>query len=189
MAEQLVREARALRRPAFAYVPLIAHKQLVADLDRSMTVEKAVVARWNRHEGCQTDEQRRAFADALARKRARFAFPDDFVAAASQLQKRLIEKYGKETDEGAHVRAVREVRVQAAPSWDEKEVALSWWFVRDADPEAYPADWLAHMDKWLGLFDWDQRFSLDSRVACRLEDMTARDYVASDRLDLDRLSV
>ena len=44
------------------------------------------------------------------------------------------------------------------------------------------------MDKWLDLFDWDQRFSLESRVACRLEDMTARDYVASDRLDLDRLS-
>ena len=161
---------------------------MVADLDRTMTVEKALVAEWNRQQGCQTDEERRAFADALTRKRARFAFPDDFVRAASQLQKRLIDKYEKATGEGAHLRAVREIRVQAAPSWDHREVALSWWFVKEADPGEFPADWLTHMDKWLDLFDWNQRFSLETRVACRLEDMTAHDYVASDRLGLDRLS-
>lgn len=59
-----------------------------------MTVEKAVVASWTRTDGCRTDEQRRAFATALSRKRARFAFPDDFVAAARQLQDRLADKHG-----------------------------------------------------------------------------------------------
>ena len=121
--EELLRETRRLRRPAFAYVPLAAEKRLVADLDRTMTVEKAVVAHWHRQQGCQTDEERRAFADALTRKRARFAFPDDFVAAASQLQDRLIKKHARATGEGAHLRAVREIRVQAAPSWDDGEVA------------------------------------------------------------------
>ena len=43
----------------------------------------------------------------------------------------------------------------------------------------------------LALFEQDEggRFRLDAPIACRLEDMTARDYVDSDRLDLDRLSV
>lgn len=184
-----VEAIRRLKRPAFAYIPATAAEGLVADLDRTMTVEKAVVAGWTRTPGWRTDDELRDFALALARKRSRFAFPDDFVAAAQALQRRFVDKHDKETAEGAHLRALREIRVRAAPSWSDEQVRLGWWFVKDSDPENVDADWPSFLEQWLNLFDRTGRFRLDPPTACRLEDMTARDYVESDRLDLDRLSV
>ena len=131
----------------------------------------------------------RDFARALARKRSRFAFPDDFVAAARNLQANLSGRHNRQTDEGAHLRALQEIRVRAAPSWDDGDVQLSWWFIKDADPVGVLVDWSTFLDQWLALFDLTSRFRLDPPVVCRLEDMTARDYVESDRLDLDSLSV
>ena len=88
------------RRPGFCYVPAIAKQCLVADLDRTMTVEKAVAANWSRTAGWKTDAEARTIATALARKRARFAFPDDFTRLAKKLQSRLAEKHGKSSPEG-----------------------------------------------------------------------------------------
>ena len=76
-------DVRRLRRPRFAYCPATAREGLVVDLDRTMTVEKAVVAGWTRTPGCASDEQVKDFALALGRKRSRAAFPDDFAAVAS----------------------------------------------------------------------------------------------------------
>ena len=48
----VVEEVRRLKRPGFAYVPATASEGLVADLDRTMTVQKAVVPRtvlWRRY--------------------------------------------------------------------------------------------------------------------------------------------
>ena len=187
VAGPVVEEIRRLKRPAFAYVPATAADRLVADLDRTMTVEKALVAGWTRIPGWEADAQLRDFARALARKRVRFAFPDDFGTAARSLERRLGAEHNRLTDEGAHLRALREIRVRAAPSWDDAEVRLSWWFVKEAEP-AVQADWSTFLDRWLALFDQTGRFRLDPPIACRLEDMTARDYVESDRLDLDSLS-
>lgn len=189
LPEEHVEAIRRLKRPAFAYVPATAEAFLVADLDRTMTVEKALVAGWTRTPGWETDDELRAFALALARKRSRFAFPDDFVAAAQGLQRHLVDKHDKQTEEGAHLRALREIRVRASPSWDDGKVQVTWWFIKDADPEEADANWPKFLGRWLGLFDQAGRFRLDPPVACRLEDMTARDYVESDHLDLDRLSV
>ena len=187
--EPWVEEIRRPKRPAFAYVPATAGERLVADLDRTMTVEKALVAGWTRIPGWEVDEELRDFARALARKRSRFAFPDDFVAAVRSLQQHLIERHNRRTDDGAHLRMLREIRVRAVPSWGADEVQLSWWFVKEADPADARVDWSAFLDRWLALFDQTGRFRLDPPIACRLEDMTARDYVESDQLDLDRLSV
>ena len=49
--EQWVEEIRRLKRPAFAYVPTTVGDRLVADLDRTMTVEKALIAGWTRIPG------------------------------------------------------------------------------------------------------------------------------------------
>lgn len=185
---KMVHEVRQLRRPQFAYVPGTAEACLVADLDRVMTVEKAIVASWTRTPGCNTDDERRAFAMALSRKRARFAFPDDFVAAARKLQDRLVGKHDKQTDEGAHLQALREIRVRAAPSWDHDPAHLTWWFIKDREPVDVKPAWNAFADQWTSLFDGTGRFCLDPPVVCRLDDITAREYTESDVLDLDRLS-
>ena len=102
-----VEQVRRLKRPAFAFVASMAREGLVADLDRVMTVEKAVVANWGRVSGWDTDSDNRAFARAIARKRSRFAFPDDFVQAADRFRRRMLEKHNRMTVEGSHLRTLR----------------------------------------------------------------------------------
>jgi hypothetical protein len=153
-----------------------------------MTVEKALVTNWTRISGCATDNDLRDFALALSRKRSRFAFPDDFNLAVRQVQERVAGKHNRKSEEGAHLRALSEIRVRAAPSWDSLQVQLSWWFVKEADPDLMKVGGSGWADKWMQLFDQRGRFHLDPPTVCRLEDMTARDYVESDRLDLDNLS-
>ncbi len=190
LSAQEVEKVHRLKSPAFAYVPGTAKKRLVADLDRTMTVEKAVVAKWTRIPGWKTDEEIRDFAQALSRKRSRFAFPDEFVTAARRLQRHLADKHDKQTDEGAHLRALREIRVRAAPSWDDDEVQLGWFFIKDRDPDGVTLAWPSLAEKWIALFkDQIGRFRADPPTVCRLEDITAQDYVESDPFDLDRLSV
>jgi hypothetical protein len=186
----MLEEVRRLKRPGFAYVPATADKLLVADLDRTMTIEKALARGWTRIEGCRTDAERRDFALALSRKRSRFAFPDDFQEATAGFQEHLADKASKQTDEGAHIRALSEIRVRAAPSWDADEVYLTFWFIKEAEPQgATTVDWPGWIDEWMKLIAKQGRFRLDPPTALRLEGMTARDYCESDRLDLDRASV
>lgn len=52
--EQLLYEIKRCR-PQFAYISGISQLNLVVDLDRVMTVEKAVVASWQRQPGCHND--------------------------------------------------------------------------------------------------------------------------------------
>jgi hypothetical protein len=153
-----------------------------------MTIEKAVVATWNRVPGWRTDDQARAFAEALARIRSRFAFPDDFVAITTKLQERLRGRHNRQHSEGAHLRALREIRVRAAPAWDAHEVALGVWFIKDDEPPSVAAAWSDWVEAWTALLDQSGRFQVEFAVACRLEDLTARDYVESDLLDLNFLS-
>lgn len=91
--------ANIRRRPAYAAVPSLRSQRLVADLDRIMTVEKPIVAAWSRVEGCSTDLERREFAAALARKRQRFPFPDDFNAMVGPLKSRVLDKHSRNSPE------------------------------------------------------------------------------------------
>ncbi|MDE0101979.1 MAG: hypothetical protein OXN89_06335 [Bryobacterales bacterium] len=68
---------------------------------------------------------------ALDRKRARTAFPNDFVQFASPLMRRMSSKHDKQSDEGRALRSLREIRVRAAPSWDADAVELLFWFIRE----------------------------------------------------------
>lgn len=177
------------RRPAHATLPALVEGSLVADLDRVMTVEKSIVATWTRTAGYVSDVDGRAFAHALARKRIRFAFPDDFTTFAKKLQGRLVEKHDKSTDEGRGLRALREIRVQAAPTWDAPAIELFFWFVRgDQDADFEGKSWADLLTEWLKLVPTTGRFrSVDGQVVA-LEDMNAAEYVESDPLDLDHLS-
>ena len=185
-----VEQIRTLRRPAFAYIPGVAENRLVADLDRIMTIEKGVLARWSeRIPGCRSVAEQRVFARAIAHKRSRFAFPDDFVLAASHFRRHLHNKHNRASDVGSHLRALREIRVRAAPSWLSDSVELTLWFIKDHDPPDVNPDWYTHVDSWKEMFDTSGRFTVEFASACRLEDLTARDYIESDRLDFDSLSL
>jgi hypothetical protein len=122
--EARLRETRKALLVNRAYVPGIADRRLVADLDRVMTVEKAVLARWPRTPGYSTEAEARAFGEALGRKRTRPAFPDDFFAAMTRLQRRIRDKHGRSSSEGRLLEALREIRIHASPSWDAPQVLV-----------------------------------------------------------------
>jgi hypothetical protein len=178
------------RRPQYAFIPNLAEKSFVADLDRIMTVEKGVVAQWNRISGCSTDEERRALGQALARKRSRFAFPDDFIQFSKRLQDRLREKHEKLSDEGKALQALREIRVRASPSWNDPRIELMFWFIRNEnEPALKEMGWHELLEKWLNLVPESERFQPVVGQVITLEGLSAKDYVESDLLDLDYLSI
>lgn len=187
--EQQLHDVQRSRRPQYAYIPGVAGLNLVADLDRIMTVEKAVVAEWERKPGCLSDDEIRALGQALTRKRARFAFPDDFTDFARKLQNRLRDKHDKATDEGEALRALREIRVRAEPSWNSSEIRLIFWFIRDEDQNQFKGvGWNQFLNQWLQLIPESGRYKNVEGSVVALEGMTAKEYVESDPLDLDHLS-
>ncbi|MCY4200044.1 MAG: hypothetical protein OXF31_09590 [Gammaproteobacteria bacterium] len=187
--DAMVEQVRRLQRPAFAYVKCMARERLVADLDRVMTVEKAVVASWTRISGWNTDAEGREFARAIARKRSRFAFPNDFVFAAARFRRRVMDKHNRNTVEGSHLRALSEIRIRGEPSWSDDVVDLTIWFIKERDPTNVDPDWANVTSQWSTLIDESGRFRVRNAIACELDDITAREYVESDVLDLDSLSV
>lgn len=182
-------EIRRARRPNYGFVPGTASRRLVADLDRVMTVEKAVVAEWSRVAGTHDDEEARAFRLALTRNRSRVAFPDDFVRLVSPLTRRMSKKHRVRSEEGRALRALREIRVRAAPSWRAAEIELLFLFVRsDTAPTFASRSWDTYLDLWLHRVRPVGRFTRIDGVVQTLAALTAREYVESDPLDLDHLS-
>lgn len=182
---------RRLRHPRYAYVPGAAELCMVADLDQTMTVEKAVLANLARVPGCRNDQERRAFADALARKRSRFAFPNDFTSAVRSVRRRLQAKNDKITPEGILIRALQEIRVRAAPGWDENNIRLTFLFILSDDQPTPTQNDEVQIKVLLERFDQTGRFVLDQTMPwrlCFLQDIDAREYLESDRLDLDDIS-
>ena len=188
--EAIAHEIERGYRPNYAIIPAVRERRLVADLDRVMTVEKSIVATWSRTPGCTTEEAARGFAQALARKRARFAFPDAFNALVKKLQARIEGKHDRVTDEGRALRALREIRVTGRPSWDAPAgVEVFFWFVRnDAEVDFEGTGWDVLLEIWLKLVPVTDEFTKVEGLVLTLADMTAQDFVESDRLDLDHLS-
>jgi hypothetical protein len=182
-------DVKKARRPGFALIPTLERQGLVADLDRVMTAEKSVVAQWKRVPGWETDAELRAFSAALARKRARFAFPDDFVHLMKPLQDRLTGKHAKHSLEGRALRELREIRVAASPSWDAARVSLMFYFIPSGDDQGVDGvAWAQFLEAWLDLVPARGRFHEVFGQVTTLDGLTAADYVGSDPLDLDHLT-
>ena len=142
-----------------------------------------------RSSGYSTDRESRSFSDCLSRKRSRFAFPDDFDEFAKRLQNRLQQKHGKITPEGEALRALREIRVRAAPSWKAESVSITLYFVPEERADDFQGrSWESFVDDWMRLVLPSGRFTNVVPLVQYLEDMSAMEYVESDRLDLDHLS-
>lgn len=184
--ESVLADVRKWMRPRYAALPALLRRRLAADLDRVMSIEKAVAVGWERTPGCRNDKEARDLAFALARKRSRPAFPDDFVDWSRDLVKRIRKKHGKDTDEARMLGALCEIRVKASPDWDHNPAEVMFFFLKSDDaPDSL--DWVGQKEEWLALLPHSGRFRAEGIVAT-LDDLTARDYQESDRLDLDQLS-
>ena len=177
------------RRPNRAFIPGTAEHHLVADLDRVMTLEKAVVARWEKSGGLRGDNEERRFRLALMRNRGRAAFPDDFVMFSKRLTSRLSKKHDVDSAEGRALRALREIRVRVEPSWESSNIRLVFWFIRDEDTENFEGrTWDSYVERWLELIPPQGRFAEVDGLIQTLDDISGREFVESDPLDLDHLS-
>ena len=186
--ETVLNEIRLLRRPAFAFIPGGAEKRLVADLDRIITVEKAVLRHCDFVCGCRDDPERRAFSDALARHRNRPALPTDFNECMGAIKDHLKKIHRSNDAEGLLIRSIGEIRVTASPSWAAEKPHIFFWFFLRADEAPPTTDLSQYIDNWLALFSPSAKYDVEG-VVCRLEEMKASEYVGSDRMDLDQLSV
>ena len=185
--QQFAEEVRLGKRSGFAYVPCMEKNSLVADLDRIMTVEKAVLGRWSRIEGRMTAREAHDFRNAIGRIRSRFPFPDKFVEAMADITKHFRIKHSKQTDEGDHLRALREIRVYAKPSWDAPDVDTIFWFIKDEGPT--PCMWDSFIEQWISKFRSSPGLRVGGCDVRALSEMTAQEYVESDSLELDTLTI
>jgi hypothetical protein len=180
---------RRRRKPRFAYLPQLAPHKMVVDLDRVMTVQKVVLAGAERLDWALTDGERRLFADALARHKERFAFPNDFVDAMQPLRRRLDDKKNKDSAEGRLIRAASELRVAASPSWDGESVEVTLFCLLEQDSHSNDrAEWAKIIKTWEGLCKLPKRLVFGGAILSTYEEMSAADYLGSDKLDLDYMS-
>lgn len=181
-------EIRKRKRPAFVYVPNLADQSLVGDLDRVMTVEKSVVAGWQRVPGCSSMAEQAEFARALARKRARYAFPDEFGEPFRAFRDHVRQQRNQNSLEGQHVDSLSEIRVIAEPDWDAQNASLTFYFiVEDGELENEAFDWAQQAEAW-GNMLVPQGWVLGGTIAVDLSTLNAKTYLDSAPVDTDDFS-
>lgn len=183
-----VREVQGLLSMRYAFVATAAGLCLVADLEQAMSVEKSALADMMRIPGWDTDEEAEAFAQALSKKKKRFAFPDDFVLAFSELKKEIRSRYGKDSAKGRQMGLLKWIMVNAKPSWDSDAVDLHWKFIVGQDTDVEKTGLQKSVDEWMKLFDESGRFTTRSKLACKLSDFRALEYWESKLLDFESLT-
>lgn len=128
----------------YAHVPAYSDGFCFADLDRIVTVETGVLLSHERRIGLSTDQQRNRFAQAVARKFNRFAFPDDVPASLDKWRKRVMDKHDKaDSSEGRLFAEAADVRILADRDWNADELRISvillfepGFLPPDIDPDA-----------------------------------------------------
>jgi hypothetical protein len=189
VSDEIYFEVVKCLRPSLAVLPSLKNKRLAVDLDRVMTIEKSIVASWNRTIGLENDADAITFTQALVRKLTRSAFPDEFTEFAKKLQKRFVNRHDKDSIEGIGLRTLREIRISALPAWDAENVEIVFWFIRNSDGAVLTeAVWKSIISDWLKLLPSSSRFQRIVGHVITLHDMSADDYIASQQLDLDRLT-
>ncbi|MCY3643989.1 MAG: hypothetical protein OXG41_10440 [Acidimicrobiaceae bacterium] len=129
----------------YAHVPAFGDGSYFADLDRITTIETGALLLQERIAGLFDDEERNAFARAVARKFGRFAFPDDLSKSLTKWRDHVVAKHDKEhSPEGTLYRKAEDVRISALPAWDADTIAVVVTvlfppgFLPPTDPEADP---------------------------------------------------
>lgn len=167
---------------------------IVVDFSRAMSVSKNLLVTWGRQRGCSDEKHGIEFARSLERFFGRFAFPDAFNESLKSLRKAIYSKHEKNSDLGAALRSIRELRAHPHASWNNVDsVPITFFVVLEGDGEREVQDRnaisKAISDKFTGI-EWHGPFSLHDPglYLTTLSDMTAAEYLNSYPLDLNALS-
>lgn len=182
---EVVEKVRLGHFPHLLYLEPVAERNLVANLDHQAIVQKAVAATWTRVEGCATDAEQRRVASALARHRHRFAFPDAFNDLVKPVRRWIEDKRSAQSEFGNFVRAIKEVRV-VTDNWD-KPADLLFLVLVDDKPDPLSKEWGTALET-LQKKGTHAGFPEPEFRLVTYDDISAREYLASDRLDWEGLS-
>lgn len=174
-------------RPRYAYIPAAESKSLVADLDRIMTVDKALASNWSFQKGCRSAVEQQRFAQAIARKRNRFAFPDELVELLRALQKRIVNKHSKSSEEGKLLRELQEIRIAFTPALEAEEVSSLLYFIV-ADNSLIIQELEEQCTSWIELINPTSKYISFDAIVTSYNEISALEYTRSIPLDLDYLS-
>lgn len=184
---RFVEEVRKFRRPRYIYVPAVADRNLVGDLELAATYDRAILERWTRVPASADVEARARCSFALGRHRSRHAFPDSWAPAFSKLRDWVKGRVGKTSDEGVFIDAVEEFRVIG----DDSDKPTSLEVLCIIAPSATPAQrntWVKTMlPKMEGKFDKKWCSSVTFRLATTRE-LSAEEYLTSKPLDFEAMS-
>lgn len=175
--------------PRYIIMPK-AGANIVADLTTMMTIEKPVVAQWERIEGF-SDRERTNFSRAVALFFSRPAFPDGLVRSLGKFRKEVLKKASKpSTDFGKILNCVEEFRINEVA---DKQYQLLIFLVevpelngtRNRDDIAEKVE--ASVRAALG--EEGLKALIDEAIlVTTADDQTAREYLNSISLDLNILS-
>lgn len=191
LTEPAAGEARRGSRPRFVPLPGLGDDRF-ADLDLVVTVEKSALVAAEPVRGLPDERSRRRFGDGVGRVFSRFAFPDDLSLSLRGLVARLRDKHDRNSPEGAALRELEQIRVTGVPSWGAQEIDVFLTFAPATREEAgeimSDAEWDETVDRWLRRAEpFGVIRSVDGAMI-PLDELTAREYLDSDALDLDYLS-
>lgn len=184
-ADEIGRAERG-ETPSRISLECLKEKSLLIDLDTAATVHKTAVASWERIAGCNNDEERRRIASALARHRQRFAFPDSFNDLILPVRRWIEGKRNKQSALGNFVRAMHEVRV-SCDDWDKPTELVFLIIVSHRPDGAELGEWEAAIAFLEDKAKHDDYPEAEFRIVT-YDDISAREYKESDRLDWDGLS-
>jgi hypothetical protein len=126
------------------YVPVpSAGLDVFADLSVIATVDKARLLTLPREAGIDpaNDDEVRKFGRAIGRRFGRFPFPDEVVPWLRPLEVVVQSKHDKDSPEGAAMRDIVELRVEAVGGWQNPPYALTLCvIVKPGVVPAFPDD-------------------------------------------------
>jgi len=109
------------------------------------------------------------------------------VAYVRSLQIKVVAIHKEKTDDLPILNSVSEIRIQASPDWDHSPTAVKFWFLTVLETPTSIAEIDVLASNLMALLPSDTRFQADHQAAS-YDDMSATDYICSERLDLDHLS-
>lgn len=186
--DEEVEKIESLRVAGKAVIPALLGKNLVIDLDSAFTVDKTLIASFERTEGCPCDQSQARLSRALGRHRGRFAFPDEFNSeVARPIREWIRSKYKKRSPHGELATSIAEVRV-STDSW-EKPSYLTFDLIRaDPWPSPYPKEWADALGRLHKLINAPAGFPEAELRLTTYDDLSAAEYLDSYKLDWDGIS-
>lgn len=177
--------------PRYAFVPALAEKQLVVDLDRGMSVTKRAFAHdaANVSTGLYNDAERRAFATALRRKRGRHAFPKSISDAFSPFMAYVRKKHDKASEVGRFLAECEEVCIRVDPEISALSPEITVYFMFSQIPHEEEIDAYQKLaDELVNRIALPKGWEHVQAVIQDFDRMSARLYLGLYKLDFEYLS-